>query len=230
MTATTTSTTRRVRSIGIVVTLGLLASGCAAGEREAAASPAEPVRAYLEAIAAGDARTAISLDDLALRITSSSPDELDLETLRTDDVLGGAVERISAVEVADPGTTSRREPVDVGYRYELAGEERSGELTVAWDSRAQEWQLQEALSGRVAVQASAEGEATAPIGFTVPGATAEAPEAGVTLAYVAYPAVYDVTAEPAGAPGESGMTRATVVPAGQLTLIDFVVSSLPDAR
>lgn len=222
MTAMTTSTTRRVRSIGTVLTIALLASGCAAGERESPASPAEPVRAYLEAIAAGDARTAWSLDDLALRITSAGPDDLDLETLRTDDVLEGAVERISTVEVADPVSDERRDPVDVDYSYTLAGEDYSGALTVGWDSKTQEWQLQEALSGRLAVQASTgddDGDAV-PIGFALPGSTVVA-AADAASEYVAYPAVYEITADLDAASDDVWM--ATVLD-GQRTLTDYRVS------
>jgi hypothetical protein len=219
-----------------------LFAGCAAPADRP--DPTTVVSDYLTAIAKGDAATAAELDSAAepdnsaAERDSGAPTEVDADTLRTDDVLSGAAELISDVEVdPDPGADVRADDAEarrVSFRFTLDGEEHDSSLSVVWDDAAKEWRLDETLAGRLFVTASASTIAVEPVAFRLPGATVTLPEDpdDAPLAYLAYPAVYEITADVPEAlladAAEGTMRRIAVTPESDAS-VDIGVRQLPSA-
>jgi hypothetical protein len=107
---------RRARIFALVLAV-LLVGGITGGIvviRHNESGPVDAVRAYVDAIARGDASAANAMVDPARFGKGVDPD------LLTDDVLGSAKQRIRIEEVrVDPGTDFSADIVDVQVTYEL---------------------------------------------------------------------------------------------------------------
>ena len=192
------------------------------------------VSQYLEAIASGDATAARELDRAAVEDENAGEPETDLDTLRTDEVLGAAG-RITGVEV-DPETSSDVSGDDgdrlVSYRFDLDGEPVESTLSVSWNDEAQTWDLTQSLARRMWVTAGVNRTISTYVGFSVPGATVPQPtdESAATPYFLAYPGVYSVTADLDPAllvDHAAGLTQQTPIGAEFETVVDFAVTALP---
>lgn len=218
---------RRVFAAALAGAICLTAAGCSASTSRP--DPTAIVTTYLDAIAEGDASTAAAMDP----DTVVTDEDGDADVLRTDAVLGGALERISDVQIdAETGsdgadTDARR----VTFSYELDGERVDSSLGVAWDDTAGDWHLTESMAGRIFAQVSTSRIDGESIGYSVPGATVEVADPPRLFQW-AYPAVYEV--RPAVDPSllrdpDAVSQRVTVSPAADTT-VDVAVTSLPEGE
>lgn len=209
-------------------------AGCAGGSpSEQRPDPTGVVSQYLEAIASGDAATARLLDDAVVEEENANDPDADLDTLRTDAVLGPA-QRISDVEV-DPDTVSDASGDEgdrlVKYRFEVGGESVESTLSVTWNADSGEWELTQSLAHRLWVTADVSRIEGMYVGFEVPGATVPQPtvQEEATPYFLAYPGVYSVTAEIDPAllvDPASGTTREAVVGTEFETVLTYAVTAL----
>lgn len=225
------SSSRRVAAIAAAATLTLGVASCASPS-DSRPDPTDVVQRYLDAIASGDAQAAAALD----ADTIEDDPLTDATTLRTDDVLAGAV-RIDDVEV-EPETRSivhdgEGEERGVDFSFTLAGESYDATLPVGWNSDAAEWRLLDTLAQPLQIQAQVTRAEAALIGFRLPGAAVPAPadQGDAPVQWLVYPGVYTVTADldPALLVDPAlGVERDVVIDAGseQPSLV-YEVTSLP---
>lgn len=184
---------------------------------------AEPVvEEYLTALANGDASTARSLDVAYWEADNSPVGAWDSESLASDAVLGGAIERISDVrltELTDGHTASRIEA-----EFSLDGVEYDTSLPLNWDDASERWILQDSLVGCFGVVWTI-GVSEGYLGFTLAGVAVPGDEQ-----YAMYPGVYPISfdvdpallADPASLPD-----RVVVPPTGGCQTLEVPLTARP---
>ena len=224
---------RGVAASALVVASALLLTGCVGGQRR---EPTEVVSEYLTAIGAGDATSATALAGAAVdaeHSDSTTAEEGDFETLRTDAVLLGAESRIEDVEV-QPGAAKVGGDEDlrrVTFSYVLDGEPHESSLQVRWDDEASEWTLEQSLTLALSIAAVQSKVVLEPAPFRIAGIDdIFAPDAAdAPLLYLVYPGEYTIEAAfPSELlrPGAEG-TQTIVADIPGDALVQFDVSELP---
>lgn len=219
------SSSKRFGAIAAVVAVTAVLSGCAGSSSRPPAT--EVVQKYLEAVAAGDAATAASMDPS----TVTSDEDGDAEVLRTDAVLGGAEERITDIAV-DTETRSDGDGPDnqrVMFSYTLGGDTVESSLAVTWSDG--EWHLAESIAGRLFVQVSTGPVDAEIVGYEVPGATVVVDDPPRLFQW-AYPAVYDVSVDvdPALLASSDDTSRRVAVEPAKDVEVDVPVTQLPTTQ
>lgn len=224
---------RGIAASALALVSALLLTGCVGGQRP---EPTEVVSEYLTAIAEGDATTATALDSAAVEAehaNSTTAEEGDFETLRTDAVLLGADGRIEDVEVqpraakVDGDEDLRR----VTFSYVLDGEPHESSLQVRWDDEASEWTLEQSFTLALSIAAVQSKVVLEPAPFRIAGIDEiVAPDAAeAPLLYLVYPGEYTVEAafpsELLRPGAESTQTIVADIPGD--ALVQFDVSELP---
>jgi hypothetical protein len=225
------SSSRSLRTAALAALALALLTGCAPAD-DPRPDPTEIVERYLGAIAAGDVATAAELDGIAI----DEDESVDTMALRVPAVLEGAqrltditVDPVTSTAVVGDGETATA----VSFTAMLAGERIESFLPVWWDDEIEEWTLGDTLAEPISVTAQIDRTRMALIGFSVPGAQVPGPldQETAPLAYLAYPGVYQVTADLDPAlltdPAQ-GTTRELVVGVGdaQAALV-YEVNALP---
>ncbi|MBS1908199.1 MAG: hypothetical protein JST33_16925 [Actinobacteria bacterium] len=178
----------------LLALLGL--AGCSSADAQRP-DPTAVVKKYLAAIESGDAATATKMDDAAVTAENRDhPDRVDARTLRTDDVLSHAEQRISHVSVQ--GKTSQdaqdKQARRVGFTFTLDGKKTESSLAVKWDDKAKDWTLAQSLTVRLSVDAVQSKAAYEAAPFLVPGVSSviDHDAGSAPLFLLVYPGVYRV--------------------------------------
>jgi hypothetical protein len=154
---------------------------------------ARPVaQEYLDAISSGDATRALALTsdhaDMTLHASTA---------LLTDDVLRGASQRISNVQITRvPSALELGDSARIGVRYTVGGHDEQASLYLEWDA-ASGWRVQSGLLGSVSMTGSRYVDN---MPFTVSGVAASDATSfcrdgcSQSRAYLLFPGVYRVRA------------------------------------
>lgn len=181
-------------ALAVAVALVLCACGPVGDGRP---DPSALVERYLAAIAEGDAAAASQLDAAAVEEAHGDDETIDVQSLRIDDVLGFAENRIDDVAVdershpGDDGPDTRR----VSFAFTIADEEYRSSLEVRWEKDSAEWRLTESLTVNFSTEAVLNRASYESAPFQIAGirrALSEDP-ATAPLRYLVYPGVYRVT-------------------------------------
>ncbi|QYH36942.1 hypothetical protein [Salinibacterium sp. M195] len=203
----------------VLITWSRVSNGYATAERP---SPALIVERYLAALEVGEAEAAAELDPTLE--TDSLYSDTDRESFLADEVLSGAIERISETSVEVVATTETEAKTIA--QFALDGTVYRVPLNLEWNDELDEWELQHSLANYFDVFATDEGTspfAVTSLDFTLagvrPNALSEQSERN-GLGYTAYPAVYKLDVE---------IDAESLIDAGSTpTMRDFVVVPFTD--
>lgn len=217
--------------MSLLAILALAGCGSADAQRP---DPTAVVKKYLTAIEAGDATTATKMDDAAVSAANRDhPDRVDARTLRTDDVLNQAEQRISHVSVRDK-TSQDAQDKDarrVSFTFALDGTQTESSLAVKWDDKAKDWALAQSLTVRLSVDAVQSKAAYEAAPFLVPGVSSviDRDPGSAPLFLLVYPGVYRIAHQLPASLIASG-TQATIDAVATLdrdASVQFDVTELP---
>ncbi|MGO2521098.1 MAG: hypothetical protein ACTH8F_13320 [Microbacterium sp.] len=179
-----------------VVALVLVLSACGpVGDDRP--EPNALVEQYLTAIAEGDAAAASELDAAAIEEAHGGDESIDVQSLRVDEVLEFAENRIDDIAVnershpGDHGPDTRR----VSFAFTIADDEYDSSLEVRWEEDSDEWRLTESLTVNFSTEAVRNQASYESAPFQIAGISRTLSEDAATapLRYLVYPGVYRVT-------------------------------------
>lgn len=181
-------------TLAAATTLVLSACGPAGNGRP---EPNALVDQYLTAIAEGDATAASKLDAAAIEAAHGDDERIDVQTLRSDDVLEFAENLIDDVVVdegshpGDGGDDTRR----VSFSFTIDDEEYRSSLGVRWEEDSAEWQLTDSLTVNFSTEAVVNRASYESAPFQIAGLsdTLSDDPSTAPLRYLVYPGVYRVT-------------------------------------